>query len=217
MNVRIISLVLCAFLILAQACRSQSKTKPNAPPFTNVGGGCDGCEAIYDGMPNPELLTNVDTLPDYQLSGPKMLVYGTIYEKDGKTPAPNVIFYIYHTDQTGHYTASPGQIGAGRRHGAIRGWIKTNSSGTYYFYTLKPAPYPNASIPAHIHPIIKETGMNEYYIDEFLFAGDPFLKNANKGAEDRGGNGIVTLAQKGDLFMCKRDIILGLNIPNYPK
>jgi protocatechuate 3,4-dioxygenase beta subunit len=34
--------------------------------------------------------------------------------------------------------------------------------------------------------------------------------------ENRGGNGIVTLEKKDNLLLCKRDIILGLNIPNYP-
>jgi protocatechuate 3,4-dioxygenase beta subunit len=34
------------------------------------------------------------------------------------------------------------------------------------FYTLKPAAYPNAKIPATIHPVIKEPGLSEYYIDE---------------------------------------------------
>jgi protocatechuate 3,4-dioxygenase, beta subunit len=59
---------------------------------------------------------------------------------------------------------------------------------------LKPAAYPYAKIPAHIHPVIKEPGFSEYYIDEYLFGDDPFLATAERNrAEDRGGNGIIKL------------------------
>jgi len=34
---------------------------------------------------------------------------------------------------------------------------------------------------------------------------------------DIGGNGVVTLVKNGDMLMCKRDIILGKNVQNYPK
>ena len=60
--------------------------------------------------------------------------------------------------------------------------------------------------------------MNEYYIDEYRFSDDPLLTPAEKARdENRGGSGNITLTKDGDLLMCKRDIILGLNIPNYPK
>ena len=49
----------------------------------------------------------------------------------------------------------------GRRHGYIRGWMKTNEKGQYRFYTLKPASYPNSTAVKHIHPTIKEPGKNE--------------------------------------------------------
>jgi protocatechuate 3,4-dioxygenase beta subunit len=209
----ILSALLCS-LILQSAC-SQAREKPR---YTNVGARCEGCEAIYDGMPSPDKMNNTDTLPDFLLNGPKMLVFGTIYQRDGKTPAANTILYIYHTNQDGLYTPSPDQKGAARRNGALRGWIKTDASGSYKFYTLKPAPYPNASIPAHIHPIVKEPDMNEYFVDEYLFSDDPFVKAENKNHDgDIGGNGVVILTKNGDLLMCKRDIILGKNVKNYPK
>ena len=94
-----------------------------------------------------EFLNWIDTLPDFKEKGPKMVINGTIYLKDGKTPAAGVVLYVYHTDQTGHYTPEPGQPETSRRHGYIQGWIRTNEKGQYRFYTLKPAPYPNAKIP----------------------------------------------------------------------
>jgi protocatechuate 3,4-dioxygenase beta subunit len=207
-------LILLSCITLQSAC-AQS---PEKPRYNNVGSRCEGCEAIFDGMPSPDKMNNVDTLPDFSQPGPKMLVYGTIFKSDGKTPAANTILYIYHTDQQGLYSPAPGQKGMAKRNGALRGWIKTDASGSYKFYTLKPAHYPNTSIPAHIHPIVKEPEMNEYFIDEYLFSDDPFVIAENKNHDsDIGGNGVVTLVKNGDMLMCKRDIILGKNVQNYPK
>jgi len=184
---------------------------------SKVGGTCEGCEAIFE-TPIPfDQLNWVDTLPDFKEAGPKMLITGTIYQADGKTPARNTILYVYHTDQKGVYATKGNEAGWGKRHGYIRGWIRTHADGRYAFYTLKPAAYPREKIPAHIHPVIKEVDKNEYYIDEYLFDDDPFLTAAErKKQEKRGGNGIIVLTKKNGLLTANRDIILGMNIPGYP-
>jgi protocatechuate 3,4-dioxygenase beta subunit len=146
-----------------------------------------------------------------------MVISGVIYKADGKTPAPDVVLYVYHTDQTGHYTKKGNETGWGKRHGYIRGWMKTNNKGEYKFYTLKPASYPNSTIPAHIHPLVKEPDKNEYWIDEYLFEGDKFLTTEErKKQENRGGKGIIGLVEKNNILYGNRDIILGLHIPDYP-
>ncbi|CAN5623138.1 hypothetical protein BH10BAC2_BH10BAC2_13010 [soil metagenome] len=205
-----------AFVLLSVTACAQPYTKANEKN-RKVGGNCECCEAINEQAPDFNLLHQTDTLPDFKEPGPKMLVYGTIYRKDGTTPAADVVLYIYHTDQTGLYTSATDQTGCAKRHGKLRGWIKTNSKGEYRFYTLKPAAYPNAKIAAHIHPVIKEPGLSEYYIDEYLFDDDPFLTTAERNrAENRGGNGIIKLSKDASgLLLCKRDIVLGMNIPGY--
>ena len=42
-----------------------------------------------------------------------ILISGTVFQSDGKTPAPNVLIYFYHTDSTGHYGRGNGEV----RHG----------------------------------------------------------------------------------------------------
>jgi protocatechuate 3,4-dioxygenase beta subunit len=195
---------------------SQSQVKQNASA-SHVGGICEGCEAIYESKVPFDSLKWTALLPDFSESGPRMVISGTIYKPDGKTPAPGVILYVYHTDQTGHYTKKGDEKGWGLRHGYIRGWMKTNDKGEYKFFTLKPAAYPGAKIPAHIHPVIKEPGKNEYWIDEYLFEGDPFLTvEEKKKQEGRGGNGIIRLEESNGVLYGKRDIILGLHVPGYP-
>ena len=95
--------------------------------------------------------------------------------------------------------------------------MRTNEKGEYQFSTLKPAPYPNASDPAHIHITIKEPELNEYYIDEFVFDDDPLLTSLQRSRlENRGGSGILKLALENNQWVATRAIRLGENIPAYP-
>jgi protocatechuate 3,4-dioxygenase beta subunit len=182
-----------------------------------VGGSCEGCEAIYESPVPLDKLPWIDTLPGFHESGPKMEISGTVYHPDGKTPAKDVVIYIYHTDQTGRYSTKGDEKGWGKRHGYIRGWMRTNSEGKYKFYTLRPAPYPIFPDAAHIHPVIKEPGKNEYYIDAYLFDDDPLLTDKmRKRLEQRGGDGILKLKEKNGIWYAERNIYLGKNIPGYP-
>lgn len=180
-----------------------------------VGGPCEGCEAIFEY--GDQKLGPIDTLPTFHEGGQKIKIYGTIYQADGRTPASDVILYVYHTDPKGIYVTKGNEKNWARRHGYIRGWIKTGADGTYTFYTIKPGSYPNSSIAAHIHPTILEPNGKYYYVDEYLFAGDPFLtKNDLAKASPRGGySGVLQMQQKGELLVAKRDFILGKNVPGY--
>ena len=180
-----------------------------------VGGPCEGCEAIfeYEGR----ILTSEDTLPDFNDKGLKIKVTGTIYQNDGKTPAKDVILYVYHTDQRGIYVTKGGETGWARRHGYIRGWVKTDRNGQYAFYTLKPGIYPDRSTPAHIHPTILEPNGKYYWIGSYHFQGDLLLtdKELHPSIPRGGSSGILQLKKEGHIWVGTRDIILGKNIPEY--
>lgn len=183
-----------------------------------VGGGCDGCELMFVGMPKD--INSVDTSAGWTEKGQRLLVTGAIYHLDGKTPAPNVIVYYWQTDNNGYYSPQPGMEQAAARHGHIRGWIKTDKNGKYAIHTIRPAPYPNDAIPAHIHFSIKEPDIkNEYYIDDLNFDDDklliPYFRKYPQ--ENRGGSGVVRVLQQDNIQIAEHDLVLGLNIPNYPK
>ncbi len=183
---------------------------------TLVGGRCEGCEAIFEY--GDKLLNPIDTLPEFDSGAPKMLISGKVYQEDGKTPASDVILYVYHTNQKGVYPTKGNEKGWDRRHGYIRGWVKTGSDGSYKFYTTKPASYPSRTEPAHVHITVKEPDKNEYYIQSIEFDEDPLLTQAMRNRKrNRGGSGIIKLTEKNGMIFCQRDIILGLNIPNYNK
>lgn len=209
---------------LLLACLSLTACSQNDAPGTKaavqhrIGGGCEGCEVIYESKTPFAQLTDVDTLPDFNEPGPKLAVGGIVYKTDGKTPASGLVLYVYHTDQTGRYTNRNGEGGYAGRNGYIKGWMKTNGKGEYRFYTLKPAPYPGATIPAHIHPVVKEPDKNEYWIDEYLFDDDPLLTaEERKKQPGHGGSGIIHLITKDGMLHGERNIYLGKNIPDYPK
>ena len=193
---------------------SQKQIKNNQ----KVGGSCEGCEAIHESPVAFEKLSSVAYLPDYNDPGPKIEISGTVYHRDGKTPAKDVVLYVYHTDQAGIYPTKGNEKGWAKRHGYIRSWIKTDEKGQYKFYTLVPASYPNSNNPKHIHPVIKEPELNEYWIDEFVFDDDPLLPEKEKNRQNpRGGSGVLKTYTKDGLLQAKRDIILGMNIPGYPE
>ena len=193
-----------------------------APNEIKVGGRCEGCEAIYESPVAFNQLKEVDTLPDFTEQGSKIEISGTIYLRDGKIPAKDIILYIYHTDQKGLYSKKENdpsyrQDGWGKRHGYIRGWVKTDTNGFYKFYTLVPASYPNSNNPKHIHPTIKEPGKSEYWIDEFVFDDDPLLPEAERTRTNPvGGGGVLKTAMKDGMLRATRNIILGLNVKDYP-
>lgn len=191
---------------------------PDFGQGNNVGGPCEGCEAIHEcPVPFDDLKSFVQ-LPGVTWEGKKPLgINGIVFKADGKTPAPGVVLYVYHTDETGHYTAKPGAKGWEKRHGSLRGWVRTDAGGNYKFGTMRPAPYPGRTDPAHIHVTVKEPGLPEYYLDDFLFDDDPLLTPAfRQKLENRGGSGILKLIDVGNMFKAERNIYLGRNIPNYP-
>lgn len=202
---------LLLLLLVLSACQAQ--TESNVDRI--VGGGCEGCEAVFEY--GSKSLSNVDTLPLFTSSSPKLKLFGKVYQKDGRTPAEGVILYIYHTNRDGLYQRNDDEKGWGRRHGFIRGWVKTDKDGSYTFYTFRPAAYPGGAEPEHIHIFIKEPNINEYYIDDFVFDDDPLLTpKKRKSLPERAGSGIVNpVPDEQGILQVRRDIVLGLNIPDY--
>jgi protocatechuate 3,4-dioxygenase, beta subunit len=215
---RLIIPVLYFLLVVITGCGQRNSNHIQANSITSknklVGGGCDGCEVMFVGM--PQIINSVDTCSDFMGEEQKILIAGKVYKKNGKTPAPDVIVYYYHTDKTGHYSNRNDLAASQTVHGHLRGWVKTDNEGKYSIYTTRPAPYPGNNIPAHIHMIIKEPKLNEYYIDDLVFNDDKLLTaEKRKAFENRGGSGVLEFIIKDSIQFAAHNIILGLNIPNY--
>ena len=192
------------------SCAAQNENRPER----KVGGPCEGCEALLE-YEDPGL-DAVDTLPLFEENEPKLKITGTVFKEDGRTPAPEVILYIYHTNREGLYQAEEISNGWGQRHGRLRGWVKTDAQGQYTFYTFRPGAYPNGQEPEHIHFTVKEPTTVPYYIESVQFDDDPLLTEDQRSRlRSRGGSGITSPAKEGGILVVQRDIILGMNIPDY--
>jgi protocatechuate 3,4-dioxygenase beta subunit len=119
-----------------------------------------------------------------QEPGEPLIVSGTIYSPNGKTPMEGINLYVYQTDATGVYSTSGGENRGTRIHGQMR----TDAKGRYEFRTIKPGSYPNSRNPAHIHAYVSGPGYPEYWIDEYHFEGDPFISATESARFDGKGS-----------------------------
>ncbi|HMS70462.1 MAG TPA: hypothetical protein PKD18_20085 [Saprospiraceae bacterium] len=173
----------------------------------------------------PSQLSSIDTSDGWTQDGQKILLTGTVFLPDAKTPAAGIVLYYYHTDVHGIYAMNPAKKynmpknELGQTHGYLRGWIKTDSTGRYEIYTILPGAYPGRGEPKHIHVYIKESDQDlPYYIDDFVFDEDPLLTSAKRNKlENRGGSGVIRFGDQGGLLIGERNIILGLNVKGYQK
>lgn len=182
-----------------------------------VGLPCEGCEAIFEGL--PAAIGAVALLAPPDEPGERMLLTGRVLGADGE-PRPGIVVYAYHTDARGHYppAAAPSGPAAGR-HGRLRGWAKSDAEGRYTFDTIRPAAYPGTSIPQHVHLHVLEPGCATYYVDDVLFRDDPLLtaEEIRRARQGRGGDGVVEPRREGGVWRVERDIQLGRNVPGYPE
>jgi protocatechuate 3,4-dioxygenase beta subunit len=171
-------------------------------PYTNGFGSMPCSKCIAPPTMSPHI-----TIADDDEPGERLVISGTIFQPDGKTPAESLVLYVYHTDNTGYYSKDDDPYNP-----RLRGWMKTGPDGKYEFRTIKPAPYPRRDTPAHIHAQIYSDKITEYAIDEYWFEGDPLINDSQKKKllTGRGGfNSIITLTRdSGGVLHGVRDIRL---------
>jgi protocatechuate 3,4-dioxygenase beta subunit len=169
---------------------------------------CEGCEAIHERSFRG--LSPATTIPPAGEPGERLVLSGRVLKPDGATPAAGVVIYAYHTSVAGVYPTRGNERGWDRRHGYLRGWIMTDSTGGYRFETIRPGGYPGRPEPAHIHMVVKEPNRREYWIDEVVFADDPRVDDRYRAAQpNRGGPGTIRLSRDpSGTWLGRRDIIL---------
>lgn len=169
---------------------------------------CEGCEALLERK--AETLGPVAQIAPPGEAGEPLIVTGIVRSADEGTPVGGVIVYAHHTDASGLYSRGSLETEWSRRHGLLRGWAKTGPDGRYTFRTIKPAPYPDESLPAHIHLTIGEPGKRAYYVDDVVFAGEFGVTAEYRAKQElRGGSGIVALTRDATgAWVAQRDIRL---------
>lgn len=195
--------VILAFAVAACSAAAESSRSPARANLY----ACEGCEATFE-RKAADLTADVDVARGEP--GEPLVLEGTIRHADGRAPAPGVIVYMHQTNAQGLYAGGTDESEWSRRHGRLRGWAVTDGRGRYRFRTIKPAPYPDMTMPAHIHLMIGEPDRRPYYVDDVVFDGEIRVDDAYRARQElRGGSGIVKLSRDGEgRWLAVRDIVL---------
>lgn len=108
--------------------------------------------------------------------GVKTIVKGKLVS--GNTPLRNTLVYVYQTDNRGWYADDQPhvqQMEGDRRHARLFGYLRTNGQGEFQLHTIRPASYPNSTLPQHIHFEAFSDNGRALIITELLFDDDPML------------------------------------------
>ncbi len=150
-------------------------------------------------------------IPPQGEPGEKLIISGTVYLPDRRTPAKDVTVYVYHTNNKGVYPKKGNEKGNGKYHGYLRGWMKTDANGMYEFETIRPAPYQtHDGEPAHIHYTIEAADYPEYWLTGLWFSDDPRVTAYKDKIERDGGfSNITTLSlDENNVLRGTRNIML---------
>jgi protocatechuate 3,4-dioxygenase beta subunit len=190
-----------ALALAARAAGGQSAREPAIPASR-----CEGCGAADA---PPALGWRARIAPAGE-PGTPLVVSGVVYRPDRRTPAAGVLVYAYHTSAAGAYAPADGATGNARRHGRLRGWLRTDAAGRYELATIRPGGYPGRDDPEHIHLTVTPPGGEERWIDSIVFDDDPRLTPRRRVAlAGVGGSGVVRLTRdRHGVLRGVRDIVL---------
>jgi protocatechuate 3,4-dioxygenase beta subunit len=154
----------------------------------------------------PETVSWKASLAKDSDEGERMVISGTVFQADGKTPAPAVLIYLYHTNVRGVYGRGNEPL-----HGKHRGWMLTGADGRYEFSSIRPASYPDSTIPQHVHMTLTGKIRREDSVDSILFADDKFVTaETRRELTGRGGFDPILKMEKGanGIWLGSRDIMI---------
>jgi protocatechuate 3,4-dioxygenase beta subunit len=161
-----------ALLVALLACGTGGHHAPAAST-------APGTESIAREASGPPASHALLVAPDEP--GEPLEVHGTVFEPDGTTPAAGVVVYVYHTGADGRYSR---ERDAPPR---LRAWIVTDAQGRYSYRTIRPAPYPGGTIPAHVHTQLWSARFPPQYGTDLEFDDDPHVTALEIAASNRLG------------------------------
>lgn len=138
--------------------------------------------------------------------GRRMVVRGRVVLPDGKTPAANVIMYVYQTDNTGVYGV--GKSGLPRLHAFLR----TDAQGRYEYSSIRPAQYPSRNEAAHVHVQFWARDIPPQWNNDLLFTDDPLVRRVDRERSEKLGEFafVLTSARAGATLQYEQNFRLKL-------
>lgn len=182
-------------LVWASGCSSTNSPGREASSTQITEASCDGPDAElachFLGMPatpGSEVVLAGEDEP-----GERMVIEAQLLDAEGN-PLPGWDLYHYHTNAEGLYAKRGDETGVQRWHGALHGWCRTDAEGRFVIRSIRPAPYPSLTMPAHIHTVVRDPEGYAFFINDFVFADDALVNQAYlERLSQPGGNGVVDL------------------------
>jgi protocatechuate 3,4-dioxygenase beta subunit len=119
----------------------------------------------------PRRLTSVARIAPESEPGTPLVIAGRVYRADGRTPAPGITVFAYHTDRTGVYDDRANGAHSWR----LKGWALTDAEGRFEFRTIRPAAYPGRTEPQHVHFSIEGPSVPRQSPAALEFDDDPLI------------------------------------------
>lgn len=118
------------------------------------------------------------TIVTSEESGTRLTLKGSVVDQ-GDNPLAGARVYVYQTSAKGWYSDQAAHVSGNsgdQRHARLFGYVIADPQGKFEVKTIRPAGYPQSTLPAHIHVEIK-SGMedNRALITEVQFSDDPRL------------------------------------------
>ena len=131
----------------------------------------------------PSAVGSVSRIAPENEPGSPLVINGRVYQTDGRTPAAGITVFAYHTDRTGVYD----ERSAGPHSWRLKGWAVTDAEGRFQFRTIRPASYPNASVPQHVHLHLEGPSLPRRWTTELEFDDDPKMTARQRDASRQAG------------------------------
>ena len=159
--------------------------------------------------PGAPLITN---LIQPNSKGAPVVLKGTIFKEDGKTPINNALVEIWHCDENEIYDNASDEY-------KYRGGQKTKTDGKYAFTSILPVPYKadpkdEASWrPAHIHMRVSVPNQQDL-ITQIYFKGGKYVETDKWASSPKAVNRILNVsANKSGQSEVVFNVIMGKAIP----
>ena len=159
--------------------------------------------------PGAPLRTNL-ILPNSK--GTPVVLRGTIFKEDGKTPINNALVEIWHCDENEIYDNASDEY-------KYRGGQKTKRDGKYAFTSILPVPYKadpkdeSSWRPAHIHLRVSVPNQQDL-ITQIYFKGGKYVETDKWASSPKAVNRILNISEnKSGESEVVFNVIMGKAIP----
>lgn len=143
-----------------------------------------GCTAATTAPP-PAVHAAAVVIAGPEEPGERLVFTGRVLD-DGGRPLARAAVVAYHTDRQGLYNPRSSDTRVPR----LRNVAITDAEGAFRFSTIRPAGYPEAAAPAHVHLEVVAPAHHVRFL-EYWFEDDPRVTPARRAEAARGEDTVV--------------------------